>query len=94
MGRKHPHRRCRHDDPAAWRALCRRPAPVTGVAARPAILHAACVSLEGRGVLVLGPSGSGKSALALQLMAHGCTLVSDDAVEVRDDDGAPVARAP
>ena len=67
---------------------------MTGIAARPAILHAACVSLEGRGVLVLGPSGSGKSALALQLMAHGCTLVSDDAVEVRDDDGAPVARAP
>ncbi len=41
-------------------------------------VHASCVALAGRAVLVLGPSGSGKSALALQLMALGCVLVSDD----------------
>jgi HPr kinase/phosphorylase len=38
-------------------------------------------------VLILGPSGSGKSALALQLVAFGARLVSDDrtCLSVRDD---------
>jgi HPr kinase/phosphorylase len=58
------------------------------------ILHAACVCLGQRGVLILGPSGSGKSALALQLMAYGCTLVADDGVEILERDGACLARAP
>ena len=30
------------------------------------------------GVLIIGDSGRGKSSLALQLMAFGCQLVSDD----------------
>jgi HPr kinase/phosphorylase len=58
------------------------------------ILHAGCVALAGRGVLILGPSGSGKSGLALQLMAYGCDLVSDDRTEVRPRDGGVWARAP
>jgi HPr kinase/phosphorylase len=41
-------------------------------------LHASCVAFGGRAALIFGPSGSGKSALALQLMAYGCALVSDD----------------
>ncbi|WP_058283620.1 HPr kinase/phosphorylase [Ruegeria denitrificans] len=45
-----------------------------------AILHATCVAVEGQGVLILGQSGSGKSALALQMMALGATLVADDRV--------------
>lgn len=58
------------------------------------ILHGSCVALDGRGVLILGPSGSGKSGLALQLMALGCALVSDDRTEVAARDGALVASAP
>lgn len=58
------------------------------------ILHAGCVSLAGRGVLILGPSGSGKSGLALQLMALGCDLVSDDRTSVILRDGAAIASAP
>lgn len=42
------------------------------------ILHAGCVALDGRGLLIIGPSGSGKSSLALSLMALGADLVSDD----------------
>jgi HPr kinase/phosphorylase len=38
------------------------------------ILHASCVALNGRAVLITGKSGSGKSALALQLMAYGAML--------------------
>jgi HPr kinase/phosphorylase len=41
-------------------------------------IHATTVSLDGRGLIILGPSGSGKSALALQLLALGAVLVSDD----------------
>ncbi len=47
------------------------------------ILHASCVSLSGRGLLLTGPSGSGKSGLALQLLALGATLVADDRAIVR-----------
>lgn len=41
-------------------------------------LHASTVALRGRAVLITGPSGSGKSALALHLMGLGATLVADD----------------
>ena len=37
------------------------------------ILHASCVAVAGRGLLIAGASGSGKSALALDLMAFGAT---------------------
>ena len=46
------------------------------------ILHATCVAVDGRGLLILGPSGSGKSALALQLIALGAQLVADDRTRV------------
>ncbi|GGX44916.1 aldolase [Tateyamaria omphalii] len=45
-------------------------------------LHASAVDVSGRGVLIVGASGSGKSSLALQLMALGATLVSDDQTEL------------
>lgn len=57
-------------------------------------LHASCVALGSQGALILGPSGSGKSALALQLMALGCTLVSDDRTEVTAKEGMLWAHAP
>ncbi|WP_170333681.1 HPr kinase/phosphorylase [Ruegeria arenilitoris] len=48
-----------------------------------AILHATCVAVEGRGALILGRSGAGKSALALQMLALGAELVGDDRVALR-----------
>ncbi|WP_174233532.1 HPr kinase/phosphorylase [Sulfitobacter mediterraneus] len=41
-------------------------------------LHATSVSVEGHAVLILGASGTGKSALALQLIGLGAELVADD----------------
>ncbi len=41
------------------------------------------VSAAWRGLLITGPSGSGKSALALHLMALGARLVGDDQVLIR-----------
>lgn len=59
------------------------------------ILHASCVALSGRGLLIMGPSGSGKSGLALQLMALGAALVADDRTEVSvGADGALWAAPP
>ena len=44
--------------------------------------------------LISGPSGSGKSDLALRLLDRGFTLVSDDQTIVRKDDGRVIASAP
>ncbi|MFW8635016.1 HPr kinase/phosphorylase [Cribrihabitans pelagius] len=57
-------------------------------------LHASCVALGGRGLLIAGASGSGKSALALELMAYGAALVADDRVLLEARDGQLAARAP
>ena len=45
-------------------------------------LHAACLSLRGRGILLVGASGSGKSTLSLQGAAAGLALVSEDSLFV------------
>ena len=48
-------------------------------------IHATCVSLNSKGVLILGDSGSGKSDLALRLITlFSAKLVSDDRIEVSD----------
>jgi HPr kinase/phosphorylase len=46
------------------------------------IMHATCVDVNGSGVLIVGRSGSGKSSLAINLLALGSTLVADDQCEL------------
>ncbi len=49
--------------------------------------HGTAVEIQGYAVLLMGPSGSGKSDLALRLIDRGAKLVGDDAVTLhsRDD---------
>lgn len=58
------------------------------------VLHASCVVLNARAVLICGVSGSGKSGLALQLMALGADLVADDRTRLWRQGAELMADAP
>ena len=57
-------------------------------------LHASTVAIDGRAVMIVGRSGSGKSDLALRLIDRGAKLVSDDYTLVVRRSGVLFARAP
>lgn len=58
------------------------------------IVHASAVAVAGRGLLILGPSGTGKSSLALALMASGAQLIADDRTRLICKDGHLIADCP
>jgi len=57
-------------------------------------LHASCIELFETGVVLIGPSGSGKSDLALRLIDGGARLVSDDRLEVERYGDVLIGRPP
>lgn len=65
-------------------------------ASAPHLIHATCVSLADRGILLLGASRAGKSDLAYRLMSgrHAAILISDDQTLVTVEEGRLTARAP
>lgn len=59
------------------------------------LLNVTVVSLAGRGVLIEGAPGSGKSSLALALIDRGAILVGDDGVVLsRNGDRLQASAAP
>lgn len=57
-------------------------------------MHATCVALAGKAVLITGPSGSGKSCLALELISLGAELVADDRTVLVAEDTVLMASPP
>ncbi len=57
-------------------------------------VHATAVAIDGRAVLLLGASGSGKSDLALRLIDRGAKLIADDQTRLRRREEALIASAP
>jgi len=58
------------------------------------LVHGTTVAIAGKGVLIRGPSGSGKSDLALRLIDGGAELVADDQTALAVGAGHLVASAP
>ena len=58
------------------------------------LLHASCVAIGGKGVLLAGPPGAGKSDLALRLIDGGAALVADDQTLLRVEKNSLLAAPP
>lgn len=58
------------------------------------LIHATCIALDGRGVLLRGAPGAGKSDLALRLIEGGAALVADDQVALAGEGGRLIASPP
>ena len=54
-----------------------------------AMVHGSAVAIHGNGVLLIGPSGSGKSDLSLRLIDRGAKLICDDVVHIESSDSLP-----
>ncbi len=57
----------------------------------PGWVHGSCIDMDGSGLLIIGASGRGKSALSLDFIGLGGRLVSDDQVELLTE--GPVVHA-
>ena len=57
-------------------------------------IHASCVAIGQRGILLVGGSGTGKSDVALRLIDGGAQLVADDRTILFVANGALHGRAP
>jgi HPr kinase/phosphorylase len=57
-------------------------------------IHGTAIALGEQGVLLRGPSGSGKSDLALRLIEGGARLIADDQTELRESGGGVHLSAP
>jgi len=58
------------------------------------LIQGTAVSIDGRGVLILGAPNSGKTSLALALIDRGAGLIGDDGVAISDEEGRVMASPP
>lgn len=68
---------------AGWqRLLVAQALPFAAVLQGLEVLHASAVAIAGGGVVLVGPSGAGKTSLALALCAAGADFLADDVLAV------------
>lgn len=60
----------------------------------PVQIHATVVSIDGKAIVIRGPSGSGKSDLALRLIGDGAVLVADDRADLSVENDSVSASPP
>ena len=58
------------------------------------LANVSCVAIGGRGLLIMGEPGCGKSSLALALIDRGAALVGDDGVALSLEGGRVIASPP
>jgi len=58
------------------------------------LLHASCIVLNGKAVLLAGPPGTGTSDLALRLIDEGAQLLSDDQTVLQREEEELIATPP
>ena len=58
------------------------------------LYQATAVAIKGRGLLIEGPPGCGKSSLALALIDRGAVLIGDDGVAIEADAGHLIVSPP
>lgn len=56
----------------------------------PELVHATAIAINGRGILLTGKSGSGKSDLAIRMIDRGAKLVCDDYCDIVDAGDNPL----
>lgn len=56
--------------------------------------HGVMLHYQGKGILIIGEAGIGKSSLALELIHHGATLIADDVVDFAIEADQLVAYCP
>ncbi|AKM07295.1 HPr kinase/phosphorylase [Pelagerythrobacter marensis] len=60
----------------------------------PLTRQSTCVAVAGRGLMIEGPPGAGKSSLALALIDRGAVLVGDDGILLEERSGSLWAMPP
>lgn len=60
----------------------------------PMLLHASCIALQSSAILISGPTGAGKSDLALRLIDEGAALIADDQTLLTRSEEKLIASAP
>jgi hypothetical protein len=68
-----------------WQLLIGQGLPIAAALQGLEVLHASAVRLGSMSVAFIAPSGTGKTSLALHLLAHGAAFLADDVVALEAD---------
>src|SRR4051812_371241 len=81
---------CSPPDVAPWRwqrFLVGRILPWASVLRGFEVFHASAVTLDGRAIAFVGPTGAGKTSLAVQLVTRGGRFLTDDVLALEEREG-------